>query len=51
LDVYGHLYDDADETAMEGLEGLRDEAVTDRRRTVDGHQVVSIDQLSRKKGL
>jgi integrase len=50
LDVFGHLYDDADETAMEGLELLRKKAVTDSRRTVDEQQVISIDHLHRKKG-
>lgn len=49
LDVYGHLYDDADESAMEGLELLRQKAVTDRRRTVGGRPVVPIDQFQRKK--
>lgn len=50
LDVYGHLYDDADEAAMEGLERLREEAVTDTRRTVGGQQVVPINQRGRKNG-
>jgi integrase len=33
LDGYGHLYEDADEAAMEGLERLRGAAQTDTRRT------------------
>jgi len=33
LDVYGHLYEDADEAVMEGLERLRGAAQTDTRRT------------------
>jgi integrase len=43
LDVYGHLYEDADEAVMEGLEKLRDAAQTDTRRTPDGLRVIPID--------
>lgn len=50
LDVYGHLYDDADDAAMEGLERLREEAATDTRRTVGGQAVVPIDRRSAEKG-
>ncbi|HVR79668.1 MAG TPA: tyrosine-type recombinase/integrase [Acidimicrobiia bacterium] len=44
LDVYGHLYEDADEAVMEGLERLRGAAQTDTRRIPDGHQVISLDR-------
>jgi integrase len=44
LDVYGHLYEDVDEAAMEGLERLRGAAETDTRRTPGGQRVVPIDR-------
>lgn len=44
LDVYGHLYEDADEAVMEGLELLRGAAQTDTKRTPDGQQVISLDR-------
>jgi integrase len=44
LDIYGHLYEDADEAAMEGLELLRGAAQTDKGRTKDGQRVISLDR-------
>jgi integrase len=51
LDVYGHLYEDADEAAMEGLERLRGDAQTDTRRTPDGQQVISLDRSEARNQL
>jgi len=48
LDVYGHLYEDADEAVMEGLERLRGAAQTDTRRTPDGQRVISLDRDTAK---
>lgn len=50
LDVYGHLYEDADEAAMEGLERLRAAAQTDKRRTNDGQKVISLDRSQARNG-
>ena len=51
LDVYGHLYEDADEAVMEGLERLRGAAQTDTRRTPDGQQVLSLNRSEAKNQL
>lgn len=51
LDVYGHLYEDADEAAMEGLERLRGAAQSDTRRTPDGHQVIPLDRSEARNQL
>lgn len=45
LDVYGHLYEDADDLAMEGLEKLHRSAQTDTRRTPDGQEVVPMARV------
>ena len=42
LDVYGHLYDDLDETAMEGLERLRSEGQAGVKKTRSEAEVVSM---------
>jgi integrase len=42
LDVYGHLYEDADEAVMESLGRLRNAAQTDKRRTNDGQRVAAL---------
>ncbi len=44
LDVYGHLYDDLDEAAMEGLERLRSEGQAGARKGLSGSTVVSMNR-------
>ena len=44
LDVYGHLYDDLDEAAMEGLERLRSQGQAGARNALGGSQVVSMNR-------
>jgi hypothetical protein len=47
LDVYGHLYEDADEAVMEGWSSC----AALLRRTPDGQQVISLNRSEAKDHL
>ena len=44
LAVYGHLYEGLDEAAMEGLERLCTQALTDTRRTVARQRGIGLER-------
>ena len=48
LDVYGHLYDDLDEAAMEGLERLRSEGQADNNKALSEAAVVSMNRQEKQ---